>query len=229
MADERTTSPDYSEALLAAALERLRARGDAARRYACMQLPAPVFHDLCARLMDRTHTVKDTALWLAGQTAEAPTRSSVERFSDALFEEYRLAQLAERRRAAENYVAQATAGDPDAQQMALNTRLTELLTDELMRAGAGGEIETKRFMALMMGARTVAMTAFDKQKMDARMKALEVEIAHREATIEALRQRIEEGRRKLERALADVQAKAAGGKRALTDEDIAEVRKAVFG
>lgn len=187
---EKKPRAEHSEALLQSAIERLKARGDSARRFACMSLPAPAFNDLCARLLDRAKTVKETAEWLAGQVEDAPTRSSVERFSDALFEEYRLAQLADRRRAAETYVAQATAGDPDAQQMALNTRLTELLTDELLRADDAGEIETKRLMALMMGARTVAQTAFDKQKMDVRIQALEKQIVHRDKTILLMEQRL---------------------------------------
>lgn len=216
---QETPTREYSEALLQAAIERLKARGDSTRRMACMALPAPVFHDLCARLLQGGATVRGTAEWLAGQVVDAPTRSSVERFSDALYEEYRLVQLADRRRAAETYIAQATAGDPDAQQMALNTRLTELLTDELLRADDAGSIETKRFMALMMGARTVAQTAFDKQKMDARLSALQTLVKKMEAEIQLKDQRIQAEEAKRAAAIAEGQkvATSGGGAAAVVD------------
>jgi uncharacterized protein DUF3486 len=175
--------PDPNKGLLQLAVERLKARGDSSKRFACMQLPTPVFNELCERLIERSKTVKETADWLAGETPDAPTKSSVERFSDALFEEYRLAQLSERRGFSERYVQEITQGDPDAQAMALNSRVTELLTDAFMQADDANAIDPKRLMALLAGARMVAQTAFDKQKMDVRIKALEGQIASREKDI----------------------------------------------
>ena len=237
MSEERDTTSessdepvkrDFSEALLQTTLERLKARGDTVKRFACMQLPSGFFNDLCRKLLERTGTVKEAAEWLQGQTSDAPSRSSVERFSDVLFEEYRLVQLAERRGQAERYVTACANGDPDAMQMALNSRVTELLTDELMRAGDGGEIETKRLMTLLAGARMVAQTSFDKQKMDVRITALEGQIASREKDIQLKNQKIADYVAKQAATAAALDKVAVkGGK--ITPADIAEVRSAIFG
>lgn len=207
---------EYSEALLQSAIAGINARGDSVKRMACMSLPAPLFGDLCRMLLHRNMTVKAVSEWLSGQSDEAPTRSSVERFSDVLFEEYRLAQLRTRHAEAQRYVAEAAAGDPDAMQMALNHRVTELLTDEMLRADAGEKIETKRLMVLLMGARAVAQTAFDKQKMDTRIKALEkaIEKANAEIALKAQRlAQIPERVKALQAKLDDIETATAKGKR----------------
>ena len=202
--------------LIQVAIERLKARGDSTRRFACMELPAGVFNELCTRLLDRSKTVKDTAEWLAGETPEAPTRSSVERFSDALFEEYRLAQLTERRGMAERYVGELAQGDPNAQVMALNNRVTELLTDAFMQADDAQSIDPKKLMALLAGARMVAQTAFDRQKMDVRIEALKAQITSREKDIalkDAKLKSIPERVAAVEKKLALVQKAQDGGKK----------------
>jgi len=205
-------SQTHSDALLQAAIERLKARGGSTRQMACMQLPAPLFNDLCARLMDRATPVLATAEWLAGQTADAPTKSSVDRFAQALFEEYRLAQLAQTRQAAASYVAQATDGDPDAMQMALNSRLTELLTDCMLRTDSLDEVDTDRIFALSGAAKAVAQVTMAKQMKDTRVKALEKLIEDKDATIKLKDQKYQEQDRKIQAAVTAAERAAAGAK-----------------
>lgn len=218
---ETTGQPEqtHSAALLQSAIERLKARGDAVKRFACMQLDAPVFHDLCERLMDRTLTVKATAEWLAGQVEDAPTRSSVERFSEALQEEYRLAQLAQTRASASGYVAKATDGDPDAMEMAAKTRLAELLTDALLRTDTLDDMDDDRIFALTGAMKAVAQVGMSKQLKDAKLKDMALQLQQREARIDLLQQQVTilEGKakaaeRETQAALNAAEKAAAGGK-----------------
>ena len=196
MSDEKTTTSsepsgeNYSEALLQTAIERLKVRGDSSSRFACMQLPPPIFNDLCARLCSRAQNVKETAQWLAGQVPDAPTRSSVERFSTVLFEEYRLAQYSQRRSLAKAYVRGQTEGDRDAQIMALNDCWVELISDELMQVPALNTLDEKRVFALSAATKAAAAISFDKQKMDARIAALTKLNEHRQVTIDLLEQKL---------------------------------------
>lgn len=185
------TEKTYSEALLQEAITRVRTRKDSVTRFACMQLPAGIFHDLCVRLVDRSRTVKDTAEWLAGQTPDAPTRSSVERFSDVLFEEYRMSQLGQRRTLAIAYTNAVTAGDENAQVIAMKNRFVELLTDKLLDVDTLDSLDPKELEAITKAAKSMAAITFDKQKMDARIAALEKMNQHRQVTISLLEQKVE--------------------------------------
>lgn len=216
-----TPKKEYSEALLQSAIERLKTRGDSTRRFACMGLPAPVFHDLCARLMDQTLTVRATAEWLQGQIDDAPTRSSVERFSDALNEAYDLAIFARDRGQVERFVEELTGDDPVAKAMAVNSQLTVHMSDLLSTAGRTGPVEQKLLETIVKGVRAVSQTVFDKQNLDARLKALEKQVEERDL-------RMQQVRVKAEAAVKALEVKQ-GGKRQITADDIAEVRKAVFG
>ena len=82
-----------SESLASMAVEltiiHMAACSDSSRRSACMQLDSPVFEELCKRLLDRKITVRATAEWLGKTVKNAPTKSSVERFSTVLFREFK--------------------------------------------------------------------------------------------------------------------------------------------
>jgi hypothetical protein len=200
---------DYSEAILQSTIERLKARGDA-RRFSCMSLPAPLFNDLCARLLDRTIPVRHTAEWLAGQLADAPTRSSVERFAATLFDEYRLCELDRDSAEARRFAEAAAGGDPDAMQMALNERLTQLLAGEALRAKSGESIDTKRLGAIIFGARTVAKNAMDKRAVDVRIESLQAQIRLRDTAIQLYEQRLQKLPERL-KAIEDKLAHAEKG------------------
>lgn len=204
----------YSEALLQSTIERLKARDDA-RRFVCMTLPTPVFKELCARLLDRKTPVRHTAFWLASQVPEAPTRSSVERFADTLFDEYRLVELDQQTGEAQRYTEAMAQGDPEALQMTLNHRMTQLMTGELLRTNAGESIDTKRLIALSVGLRVVSKNAFDKRSTDVRIRALEAQIRQRDTAILMVQQRLQKVPERLdavEAALAQVEKSRAAGK-----------------
>ncbi|HVS73097.1 MAG TPA: phage protein Gp27 family protein [Phycisphaerae bacterium] len=179
---------------------------------ACMQLPAPMFNDLCRMLLDRTQSVRATAEWLAGQTEDAPARSSVERFSEVLMEEYRLVEYSLARQKSARYVAEAAADDPDAKQVAVNLLLTERITDELLSRGTSDELDTDRLEVLIKGVRAVSQTVFDKQKMDSRLRESEAKLRKAQADLEAKEMKLQAERDARQRAIdAATKAAEAGG------------------
>jgi hypothetical protein len=214
--EEKPVDPD----LLESAKVAIAARGKSTRRMIAMDYPANVYNELVERLADRRHQTDDTFEWLCAECyakgLDAPSRSSLYRFSSLVREEYRLAELKKDNDESMTYWREAAKGDPDAMQMALNMRLTQLLTGELLRARDGEAIDTKRLMALMMGARTVAQTAFDKQKMDVRISALEkaIEKANREIALKDQRlAKLPDQVKAIEGKLAQVEQAQAQGKK----------------
>jgi hypothetical protein len=203
---------EYSEALLQSAIESLRARGDSTRRMACMSLPTPIFNDLCARLLERSTSVRETAEWLAGQVEDAPARSSVERFSDALFEEYRSALLSARRAEVVNYLAKETGGDPDAMAMAAQRRFSEMFTDLLLKKETFEGVGADELFSITSAMKAIAQVAFGKQTKDARLRESEAKLRKAQADLEAKEMRLQAERDARQRALdAATKAAEAGG------------------
>ncbi len=182
---------EVNEAWLADALAAIRAPGDQMAKSACMQLATPLLNDLCHRLLAAALTdgkTDEVVDWLAGETVDAPARSSVYRFRGRLLEEYYAARSNDVRRRVVSAVHEIAEGDPEAMQMAVNLRLAERLSDEIEKAG-----DPKALMAVAYGVRTVCQTSFDKRKTDkslqladARAKKLEVEITLQQQKIDQL-------------------------------------------
>src|SRR4051812_29937617 len=126
--DDGDKGSPVDAAILEAAKAAIVARGGQTRSMTVMGYPAPLLAELMERLADHRVQTDKTLAWLEDECLarqlDAPSKSALYRFASLVREEYRLALLADRRRAAEAYVTAATAGDPDAQQMALNTRVT---------------------------------------------------------------------------------------------------------
>lgn len=198
----------------------LVARGGSAHQMVALSYPTPLLMDLLKKLADHTQR-KDKALeWLSNECLDrdlyVPSESAFYRFARLVREEYRLAYMSVKRREAERWVSNISQNDPAAKQLALNLGLTELIQDEIMRAGDAGGLETDRLNSIIAGTRAVNMTAMDKQKMDARIKALESQNAHRAKTIEALQQRIDqlpEKVKSIQEKLDQVEKAQAAGKK----------------
>ena len=225
----------FSESLLADAIERLKTRGGRVKQFAIMQLPTPVLNDFCAKLMTQQGNIQAAAEWLAGECAQrgedAPSRSSCYRFSEILFEEYNLAKLARTQGVSQRYMEALTEGDPNAMAMAINRRFGELLTDTFMRMQNLEEIDDTRLMALTGAAKAVAAITFDKQKMDARIKALEKLNEERDAAIKLKDQQLKAREMQFDAALKELQSKAEkkAGKGGISSADIVQARKMSFG
>jgi len=228
MSDEVEKVPTPSEAVnaawLADAIVSLRTRGGIIAQLGCMKLPTPIFNELCERIIGavgRDRGVDSVVEWLHGELPDAPSRSAIYRFAGYLREEYRAARSIDRRRSAKELVATISDGEPEALQMALNLNLTERLGDMLDSCGDLASLDPKTFAATVAGVRAVSQTAFDKRKMD---KALQ----RANAQIERLELLNQEMKGKFEAAAKTLQTKASGGRK-ITDQDIAEARRAIFG
>jgi hypothetical protein len=222
--------------VVAQAIERVRSRGDSTRRYAAMELPPPLFNDLCDRLLSQK-SVRATADWLIGECAsrgiDSPARSSVERFSDVLFEEYAIADERRRRTTREQLRGQLKGALGDVQNSVDSgiMLLAQKVEDWLMRV-EDEELDVKEFGVVSQILRQIKQSLNDSHLLQATITRLETLNAASEAAIRLRDQKLTEMKHAFEGALKDLQKKtevARTGKRAITSEDIAEVRKAVFG
>lgn len=228
---EAEDSFDIRESLLQEAIERVRSRGDSTRRFAVMELPPPLFNDLCQHLLSQ-NTVRGSADWLAGECAargiDAPAKSSVERFSDVLLEEYRIAVQRRRRSTNAEFRKVAAEGAKDA-GLTATVLLAEKLDDWMGRIDEIEDLDVKELVALSLALRQVNQTLNDKRNSDARIAALEKLNQERDATIKIKDQRLVEMKQKFEGVLNALQSKAQKKDGKITREDIDQARKMVFG
>jgi len=210
-------------AWLADAIASLRTRGGVVSQLGCMGLPTPIFNELCERIILAAGNGGIAAVveWLHGEMPDAPVRSSVYRFAGYLREEYRTARSLDNRRRANVLAANIAEGVPTALAKRLNVTLAERLGDILDDYDDGMKLDSKTLASVIMGVRTVNQTEMDERKTD---KAIE----KADAQIEKLQLQIREMERKFEQAAKTLQTQANNGVK-ITDEYIAEMRRAMFG
>lgn len=201
---------EVNAAWLADAITQLKTRGDAVSRLGCMTLPAPVFNDLCTRILAANGDggMGPAIEWLHGQVEDAPSRSAVYRFAGYLREEYRTARSLDRRRAARDAVASLAEGEPEALQLALNLNLTERLAELLDNCDDLTALDPNTLKAAVAGVRMVSQTVFDKRKMDAALRKAKEQIEKLALENENLKRDVAE---KQKMALDEASKAAAAG------------------
>ena len=192
MNEETEQLRTIDEALLADAVQLLKARGECVGKLGCMQLPAPVFGELCLLILSQpARGVRAAHEWLVTQVEDAPSERATYRFADYLRQAYREAKTIAIRSKAREYVTTLAADDPAAMTAMMNNRTVELITDELLDVDSLGELETKRLFALLAGVRATSQNVMDRQKTDARLKALETAIEKAERDIALKQQKLD--------------------------------------
>lgn len=217
-----------SEELAVATIHRLAADGYTS---SVMKLSRPVLNELGRRLVEPGAKRSDILAWLRdgkGVSNDDLPERNIDRFAQRFRELYKTVWG----EAADKLLIAELQADPDFDteqlQVLIKNRVTTIVAQEVMTSDPA-ELKTDRLNAALSMIIAADKGKLDRDKLALATRQAEDRARKLEADLELIKQRLEQAQRRFDAELKQLTTRAKGGKVEITDQDIADARRLVFG
>lgn len=199
-----------------------------------MKLRTPLLNEAARRLVEPGTNRADVLRWLNDENDAGLGERAWYFFCRRFEEAYKLVWGDIATKAMFTQIAADPAFDAAQLNEFIHNRVMQLVGQELMSAGPG-ELGDKRLFAMIDAVKVANKSnidrerlALDRQLAEQRAEKLEADLRKRELDIQNLQQRLDQTAAKFEAEMKSLVARKAG-KSQITDEDIADARRLIYG